>query len=59
MRLFVMFLTAGCLFAQTPQEVAWQIVEHGVHEGNPIKRRQTVLALSLVLPDARPVAATR
>jgi HEAT repeat protein len=56
MRLFVFFLTAGFLFGQTPDEVAWQIVDHGIHEGNPIKRRQAVLAMNLVLPQPRPVA---
>lgn len=56
MRVFVFFLTAVFLYAQTPDEVAWRILEHGVREGNPIKRRQAVLAMSLLLPTARPVA---
>ena len=56
MRILVIFFTAVVMFAQAPQEVAWQIIEHGVHEGNPIKRREAVLALSLVLPEPRPVA---
>jgi hypothetical protein len=56
MRLFVIFLTAGFLFGQSPDEVAWQIMDHGVHEGNPIKRKEAVLAMNLVLPQPRPVA---
>jgi HEAT repeat protein len=56
MRLLVIFLTATYLFGQTPDEVAWRILDNGVHEGNPIKRREAVLAMSLVLPATRPVA---
>lgn len=56
MRLSLLFFLAGYLAAQTPDEVAWRILENGVHEGNPIKRRQVVLAMNLVLPGARPVA---
>jgi len=56
MRLIVLFLTALCLYAQTPDEVAWRILEDGIHEGNPIKRREAVLAFSLVLPTPRPAA---
>ncbi|MDP9055594.1 MAG: HEAT repeat domain-containing protein [Acidobacteriota bacterium] len=56
MRLLVFFVTALGLYAQTPDEVAWRIVENGVHEGNPIKRSQAILALSLVQPTPRPVA---
>ena len=55
MRLFVIFLTALCLYGQTPDEVAWQIIDNGAHDGNPIKRRQAILALSLVQPTPRPV----
>jgi HEAT repeat protein len=56
MRLFVFLFAATFLFGQMPDEVAWRILEHGVHEGNPIKRREAVLALSLVLPAPEPVA---
>lgn len=56
MRLLAIFLTATFVYAQTPDEVAWRILEQGIHEGNPIKRRQAVLAMSLVLPAPRPVA---
>jgi len=56
MRLLTVLLIATYVFAQTPDEVAWRILEHGVHEGNPIKRRQAILAMSLVRPTVRPVA---
>jgi HEAT repeat protein len=56
MRLIVLFLTATCVFAQPPDETAWRILDHGVHDTNPIKRRQAILAMSLVRPLPRPVA---
>jgi HEAT repeat protein len=56
MRLFIILLTTTYLMAQTPDDVAWRILEHGIHEGNPIKRREATLAMSLVLPTPRPVA---
>lgn len=56
MRLFVVFLTATCIFGQTPDKTAWQILDHGVHDTNPIKRKQAVLAMSLLRPQPRPVA---
>jgi HEAT repeat protein len=55
MRAIVFFLTALCLYGQNPDEVAWRILEDGIHEGNPIKRREAVLAFSLVQPAPRPV----
>lgn len=56
MRLLVLFVTAVCLFGQTPEEMAWSILDHGVHDSNPLKRKQAVLAMSLLYPQARPVA---
>jgi HEAT repeat protein len=56
MRVLVFFLTLTSLFGQTPDEVAWRILEHGIHEGNPIKRQDAILAMNLVLPAERPVA---
>jgi HEAT repeat protein len=54
MRLFVILLTSICLFGQTPEETAWQILDHGVHDSNPLKRKQAVLAMSLLRPQTRP-----
>ena len=54
MRLFVLFLTAICLFAETPDEISWRILERGVHDGNPLKRKQAVLAMSLLGPQPSP-----
>lgn len=56
MRLFAALLTAACLFGQTPDETAWKILDRGVHDSNPIKRNEAVLAMKLVLPQHRPVA---
>jgi HEAT repeat protein len=62
MRLLVIFATVMCVFGQTPvpagspDETAWRILDHGVHDGNPLKRKEAVLAMSLVLPQPRPVA---
>lgn len=55
MRLFVIFLMATCIFGQTADETAWRILDHGVHDGNPVKRKQAVLAMSLLRPQPRPV----
>jgi HEAT repeat protein len=46
---------AGCLFGETSAEIAWQVVDHGVHDNNPIKRRQAVLAMGTLRPQPRPV----
>jgi HEAT repeat protein len=54
MRIVVLLFTAGCLFAQTPDEIAWRVIEHGAHDGNPIKRREAILALGPVRPQPRP-----
>src|ERR1700712_4374298 len=56
MRIFVLFITAACVFAQTPDETAWRVLDHGVHDTNPLKRKQAILAMSLLRPQARPVA---
>jgi HEAT repeat protein len=56
MRLFALLLTAICLFADTPDEAAWRVLDHGIHDGNPIKRKETVLAMSLLHPQPRAVA---
>lgn len=55
MRVFALIFIATTLFSQTTDETAWKIIERGVHEGNPIKRRQALLALSLTMPTARVV----
>lgn len=56
MRLFVLFITATCLFAEAPADTAWGILDQGVHDGNPLKRKQAVLAMSLLRAQPRPVA---
>jgi HEAT repeat protein len=56
MRLLAFLLTAACLFGQTPEQAAWRILDQGAHDTNPLKRRQALLAMSLLRPQARPVA---
>jgi len=56
MRFVVIFLTAACLFGETPDEISWRILDRGVHDNNPLKRKQAVLAMSLLRPEPRPVA---
>jgi HEAT repeat protein len=50
------FLAATCLSGQTPDETAWRILDKGVHDANPLKRKQAVLAMSLLRPEPRAVA---
>lgn len=57
MRPFVFFLAALGLYGQTSNEVAWRILDYGLHDGNPIKRRQAVLVMGFLRPASRPVAA--
>jgi HEAT repeat protein len=56
MRLLVMFFATTCLFGQTAGEIAWRVIEHGVSDPNPIKRRQAILAMGSLRPQSRPVA---
>jgi HEAT repeat protein len=55
MRLLAMLLLTGCAFGQTSDEIGWRILEHGAHDGNPIKRRQTILAMGWLRPQVRAV----
>jgi len=41
---------------QTADEIAWRVLDHGAHDGNPIKRRKAILAMSSLRPQPRPVA---
>jgi HEAT repeat protein len=56
MRTIALLCMAGALFGQTPAETPWQILDRGVHDNNPIKRRQAVLAMSTARPEPRTVA---
>jgi HEAT repeat protein len=56
MRTIALLCFASCLFGETPAETAWQLLDQGVHDNNPIKRRQAVLAMSTVRPEPRNVA---
>jgi HEAT repeat protein len=40
----------------TTSEIAWRVLDHGVHDGNPIKRKEAVLAMGILRPQRRPVA---
>jgi HEAT repeat protein len=41
---------------QTPGERAWKVLDHGLHEGNPLKRMQAVIAMVIIRPESRPVS---
>jgi HEAT repeat protein len=55
MRFFAFLLVAGFAFAATPDETAWQTLDHGIHDNNPIKRKQAVLAMGVLRPETRPI----
>jgi HEAT repeat protein len=58
MRVFLCFFAAFTLFGQTPapDERAWNVLDQGVHDTNPLKRRQAVLALGLLQAQPRATA---
>ena len=56
MRFLFIFLAAACLFGETPDEMSWRVLDRGAHDGNPLKRKHAVLAMSLLRPEPRPVA---
>ena len=56
MRLFLFVIVAGCLHAQAPDVSPWEVLDHGVQDGNPAKRIEAVLATSVLRPDARALA---
>jgi HEAT repeat protein len=56
MRTFLIFLVTSTVFGQTPQERAWKVLDQGVHDSNPLKRRQAVAALGPLGSQSRAVA---
>jgi len=44
------------LLAQTPLDHAWQILDRGLHDGNPAKRVQAVTAMGIMRPQSKSVA---
>ena len=60
MVLFVLMARAGALFAQTPQQQAWDILRAGVNQKSTGKRTQAVRALRLLPgnPEATRMAQT-
>lgn len=49
-------LVPGLAQQQPPVEHAWQILDRGLHEGNPEKRVQDVIAMGVMRPQAKSVA---
>ncbi len=41
------------LFAQDPVDQAWQTLDRGLHDGNPAKRVQTVIAMGIMRPQPK------
>lgn len=57
MRLFLLLLIARA-FAQSPTPIdhAWEILNTGLHDGNPAKRVQDVAAMGIMRPQPKSVA---
>lgn len=56
MRVFALLLTASCLHGQAPADRALQLLDKAAHDGNPIRRREAVLAMQVAHGDPRAVA---
>jgi HEAT repeat protein len=54
-RIFLLLLTAACLYGQAPDERPWGAIESGLKDSNPAKRIAAVIAMSVVKPQPRPV----
>ncbi|HWF07125.1 MAG TPA: HEAT repeat domain-containing protein [Bryobacteraceae bacterium] len=54
MRLFAVLLLVSFASAETPGETAWGILDRAMHDSNPLKRKQAVVAMSVMRPEARP-----
>src|SRR5579871_2206995 len=51
----LLFLLAIPLLADDPVDRAWQILDKGLHDANPVKRVQAVSAMSILKPQPKPV----
>lgn len=56
MRVLAIAFFATQVFAQTPDSRAWELIDQGVHNTNPIKRRQCVVAMGVIRPQPMAVA---
>ncbi|MES1257378.1 MAG: HEAT repeat domain-containing protein [Acidobacteriota bacterium] len=54
--LFLLSAGAALVFAQPTVESAWQTLDAAMKDGNPAKRIAAVVAMSVVKPQAKPVA---
>ena len=55
MRLLPLLFIAP-VFAQQPVDHAWEILNRGLHDGNPVKREQAVAAMAIMRPQPKSVA---
>jgi HEAT repeat protein len=55
MRVLPLFFAALTLFGQTPHERAWKVLDQGLGDTNPLKRKQAVLAIGLLQSDPKAV----
>lgn len=53
---FLLFSLVSFAFAQSPDEKAWQILQRGLSDGNPLKRADVLVAMGVMLPQPRVVA---
>src|SRR5258708_2747686 len=54
MRIFLL-LTAGCLFAESPEDRVWTTIDNGLKDGNPARRNAPVLSMTEVKPQPKAV----
>jgi hypothetical protein len=55
MRFVLLFVLAVSAFAQSPEEKAWQTIEHALQDANSLRRSDAVLAMAVVRAQPRPV----
>ena len=56
MRIVLMLLAVPVFAQQPPLDHAWQILNNGLHEGNPARREQDVAAMGIMRPQEKSVA---
>ncbi len=55
MRLSLLLFALPALAQQPPVDHAWEILDRGMHESNPVKRVQDVVAMGIMRPQAKSV----
>jgi len=53
----LILVSLGTLFAESPNDRPWQILDAGMQDGNPAKRIDAVLAMGVITREPRSIAA--